>query len=445
MIAVIGWALRESGSHRRARRGGLEFTIFAPDVSKHGQPIVNQAKPPDAGAARAPGARALPRSVVALGLVSLCMDTSSELIHALLPLFMTTVLGAGMVTIGIVEGVAEATAAIAKVFSGALSDRMRRRKPLVLAGYGLAALTKPLFPLATSVVWVFAARFTDRVGKGIRGAPRDALIADVTPLPLRGAAYGLRQSLDSIGAVLGPLGALALMALFASNLRTALWVAVLPALAAVAILALGVSEPEARTPAGRPPLRLADAARLSRRYWWIVTLGAVLTLARFSEAFLVLRATDIGLDLTFAPAVMVVMSGVYALASYPAGVAADNGRHRALLVSGLLALVAADLALASATSAWTLFAGAALWGLHMGLTQGLLATLVAAEAPADLRGAAFGVFNLVSGAFLLVASVLAGALWSALGAPATFVAGAAFTALALAGLLTYRPGRSANR
>ncbi|MCC6609920.1 MAG: MFS transporter [Burkholderiales bacterium] len=398
----------------------------------------------DPGAAR--GARALPRSVVALGLVSLCMDTSSELIHALLPLFMATVLGAGMVTIGLVEGVAEAAAAIAKVFSGTLSDYMRRRKPLVVAGYGLAAITKPLFPLAPSVAWVFAARFFDRIGKGIRGAPRDALIADVTPAPLLGAAYGLRQSLDSIGAALGPLAALALVALFASNLRMALWAAVLPAVAAVAILAAGVHEPEPDAAAhqARPPLRLADAARLPFRYWWIVTLGAVLTLARFSQAFLVLRATDIGLPLALAPGVMVVMSGVDAIASYPAGIAADRGHRRALLGWGLAALVAADIALAAATSGWALFAGAALWGLHMGLTQGLLAMLVAAESPAHLRGTAFGVFNLVSGAFLLVASVLAGALWAAFGAAATFIAGAAFTALALAGLLAYRPGRTAS-
>jgi MFS family permease len=406
---------------------------------------VNRARSSAARARPGSGARALPRSVVALGLVSLCMDTSSELIHALLPLFMATVLGAGMVTIGIVEGVAEATAAIAKVFSGALSDRMRRRKPLVLAGYALAALTKPLFPLATSVAWVFVARFTDRIGKGIRGAPRDALIADVTPAPLRGTAYGLRQALDSIGAVLGPLAALALVAIFPSDLRMALWAAVVPALAAVAILALGVREPEPSVAReSRPPLRLADAARLSRRYWWIVMLGAVLTLARFSEAFLVLRATDIGLALAFAPAVMVVMSGVYAIASYPAGIAADRGHRPALLGWGLAALIAADVALAAATSAWALFTGAALWGLHMGLTQGLLATLVAAEAPAELRGTAFGLFNLVTGVILLAASVLAGVLWSVLGAPATFIAGAAFTAIALAGLLAYRSRRSTN-
>lgn len=403
-------------------------------------------QPPDIRPAHPARMRGLPRSVVALGLVSLCMDASSELIHALLPLFMASVLGAGMLTIGLVEGVAEATAAVAKVVSGALSDRMRRRKPLVLAGYLLAALAKPVFPLATSVAWVFAARFADRVGKGIRGAPRDALVADATPAPLRGAAYGLRQALDSIGAVLGPLAALALVGMLALDLRAALWAAVVPAVAAVLILAFGVREPAsaAGVRAGGPPVRLAHARSLSRRYWLVVGLGALLTLARFSEAFLVLRAADVGLGIAAAPAVMVVMSGVYALAAYPAGLAADRGRHRALLGWGLAALIGADLALAAAGSAWPVFAGAALWGLHMGLTQGLLATLVAAEAPAALRGTAFGAFNLVSGVCLLAASVIAGALWSALGAPATFIAGAAFTALALAGLLARRPARPAN-
>jgi MFS family permease len=398
--------------------------------------VTSQTRPAATGAARF---GALPGSVWALGVVSLLMDVSSELIHAVLPVFMTTVLGASMVTVGLVEGIAEATAAMLKVFSGALSDWLGKRKLLLVLGYGLAAITKPLFPVAPSVAWVFAARFMDRVGKGIRGAPRDALVADLVPERLRGTAYGLRQSLDSIGAVLGPVLAIALLAWAVVDIRTALWVAVVPAAASVLVLIAAVREPEraARGPA-RPPIRIADARRLAGRYWFVVALGAVLTLARFSEAFLVLRASDLGLSVAWVPAVMVLMNVVYAGVSYPAGIAFDGGRRRALLFWGLVALVAADLALAAAGSMPMLFAGVALWGLHMGLTQGVLATLVAATAPEDLRGTAFGIFNLISGAALLVASVLAGALWQVLGPAATFYTGAAFTAVALAGLVAYR-------
>jgi len=399
--------------------------------------VSSDTPPTAAGAARF---GALPGSVWALGVVSLLMDASSELIHALLPVFMTTVLGASMVTVGLVEGVAEATAAMLKVFSGALSDWLGKRKLLLVLGYGLAAITKPLFPLAPSVAWVFAARFVDRVGKGIRGAPRDALVADLVPERLRGAAYGLRQSLDSIGAVLGPVLAIALLAWWLVDIRTALWVAVIPAALAVLVLVVAVREPERAAHARvRAPIRLADARRLAGRYWLVVALGAVLTLARFSEAFLVLRASDLGVAVAWVPAVMVVMNVVYAGVSYPAGIAFDGGHRRALLFWGLVALVAADIVLATATSLPLLFAGVALWGLHMGLTQGVLATLVAATAPEDLRGTAFGIFNLVSGAALLVASVLAGALWQTLGPAATFYAGAAFTAVALVGLMSYRP------
>lgn len=393
--------------------------------------------PPAARGTARPGA--LPGSVWALGIVSLLMDASSELVHALLPVFMTAVLGASMVTVGIVEGIAEATAAMLKVFSGAASDWLGKRKRLLVLGYGLAAIAKPLFPLAPSVAWVFAARVLDRVGKGIRVAPRDALVADLAPEGLRGAAYGLRQSLDSIGAVLGPALAIALLAWLLVDIRAALWIAVIPAVLAVLVLVVAVREPERATPRpARAPIRLADARRLAGRYWLVVALGAVLTLARFSEAFLVLRAADLGVTIAWVPAVLVVMSAVYAAVSYPAGIAFDRGRRRALLVWGLAALIAADLALAAAASLPMLFAGVALWGLHMGLTQGVLATLVAATAPEDLRGTAFGIFNLVCGAALLAASVLAGALWQTLGPAATFYAGAAFTAVALAGLVSYR-------
>ncbi len=383
---------------------------------------------------------ALPRAVWALGFVSLFMDFSSELIHSLLPIFMTTVLGAGALAIGLVEGVAEATAAMLKLFSGVVSDRIGRRKPLVVLGYGLAALSKPLFPLAGSIGLVFAARVTDRIGKGLRGAPRDAMIADLTPTHLRGAAYGLRQALDSVGAVLGPLAAVALMLWLAGDIRSVLWLATLPAFVALAIVLFGVNEPDGRQ-AVRTRLSFAGLGNLGARYWAVVALGAVLTLARFSEAFLVLRALDIGLAAAQAPLVMALMAGCYALISYPAGRAADRGWRRALLGWGLLALVCADLLLAAATSSGLLFVGVALWGAHMGLTQGLLSTLVADASPEALRGTAFGVFHLVTGAALLLASLLAGWLWSAYGPAWTFWCGAAFTAVALAGLLSVSRAR----
>ena len=384
--------------------------------------------------------RALPVGIWTLGLVSMFMDISSELIHSLLPVFMATVLGASMTTIGLVEGVAEATAAITKMFSGAISDCLGRRKLLAGLGYGLAAVTKPVFPLASTIGWVFAARFTDRIGKGIRGAPRDALVADIAPCELRGAAYGLRQSLDSVGALIGPLAAVAFMVWLANNIRAVLWVAVVPAFIAVALLLFGVHDPErAEINTGiRSPVTFTGAMRLPFRYWLIVLLGGVFTLARFSEAFLVLRAQDVGLTLGYVPLVLIVMNVFYTVTAYPAGAGADRLSQRTLLIVGLAMLVVADLVLAAAASPLFAFIGAALWGLHMGLTQGLFAKLVADACPAELRGTAFGIFNLVSGGALLLASLIAGLLWSAFGAPVTFLTGAALALLAVFGLLSYQ-------
>jgi MFS family permease len=382
----------------------------------------------------------LPASVWMLGIVSLLMDTSSELIHSLLPLFLVTTLGASTFIVGIIEGIAEATAMITKLFSGYLSDYVRKRKPLTLLGYGLAALTKPIFPLASSFGWIVFARFLDRVGKGIRGAPRDALIADITPSDLRGASYGLRQALDTVGAVAGPLLAIGAMFWLADNFRLVFWVAVVPAFAAVAVLAFGVRESEqpADEKAAKPPIRFVDCRRLPPRYWWVVALAAVMTLARFSEAFLVLRAQSVHMATAWIPMVMVLMSVVYAIVAYPTGVFADRGHQRALLSGGLLALVVADLILATAGSVTQVLLGTAVWGLHMGLTQGLLAALVAETAPTELRGTAFGFFNLMSGVALLAASVLAGWLWDAYGPATTFVASAVFAMLAWTGLLARR-------
>ena len=381
------------------------------------------------------GWRRVPRGVVVLGVVSLLMDASSELVHALLPLFMVTVLGASMLVVGVIEGIAEATAMVVKVFSGYLSDLTRRRKPLVLLGYGLGALSKLAFPLAPSLGWVVGARVADRIGKGIRGAPRDALIADLAPADARGASFGLRQALDTVGAIAGPLLALGAMAWFAGDFRAAFWIAVIPAALCVLLIVLGVEEPahaQHANPAAR--ITLVDVRRLDRRFVIVTGIAVLLTLARFSEAFLVLRAQGLGMTLASVPWVMVSMTVVYAVVAFPAGVLADRGHASRLIAGGLAALVAADLVLAQASSAAGVLAGAALWGLHLALTQGLLSALVAAVAPPELRGTAFGVFNLACGVALFVASALAGLLWDAIGPQATFYAGAAFTLLAMAAL-----------
>ncbi len=378
---------------------------------------------------------ALPGAVWALGLTSLFMDFSSEMIHGLLPLFLVLNLGASAATLGLVEGIAEATAQVTRVFSGWLSDALGRRKALAVAGYGLAAATKPLFPLATSVGTVLFARFADRIGKGIRGAPRDALVADVTPEDRRGAAFGLRQSLDTIGAVLGPVAAIGLMLLFKNDIRTVLWFAVIPAVISVIVLVFGVKEQAAGPQDARVPLRLGEVKLLGRGYWFVVAAGTVFTLARFSEAFLVIRAQGGGLAIAWAPAVIAVMSLVYAASAYPAGRLQDKAGARPLLTGGLLALIAADALLGFGQTLTGIFLGIGLWGLHMGLTQGVLATMVAATAPERLRGTAFGLFGLITGLATLTASVLAGVLWEAIGPGATFAAGAGFAATALLAFL----------
>jgi MFS family permease len=383
----------------------------------------------------------IPRSVWALGLVSLFMDVSSEMIHALLPVFLVTVLGASVTAVGFLEGIAEATASITKVFSGALSDRLGKRKLLIVIGYSLAAFTKPLIAIAPSVSWVFAARFADRIGKGIRGAPRDALIAELTPAKIRGASFGLRQTLDTVGAFAGPLLAIALMAITNDQFRTVFWLAVVPAMAAVLLLVVFVREPAREGPqAVSPPLKLMLGG-FDRCYWWLVIVAALFTLARFSEAFLVLKAADAGLAVALVPLVLVVMNVAYALSAYPAGWLSDRVSRWAVLGAGSVLLIAADLVLAWNDTIPLTMLGIAIWGLHMGFTQGLFAALVADASNAEQRGTAFGVFNFVSGIALLAASVLAGILWDRYGSEGTFVASAALTALAgVVALVLYAAG-----
>ncbi|UBX44321.1 MULTISPECIES: MFS transporter [Citrobacter freundii complex] len=377
----------------------------------------------------------IPKGVWVLGGVSLLMDVSSEMIHSLLPLFMATTLGASVIIIGLIEGLAEATALIIKVFSGVLSDYLGKRKGLAMLGYGLGALSKPLFAMAGSSGMVLSARMIDRVGKGIRGAPRDALVADVTPSEIRGAAYGLRQSLDTIGAFLGPLLAVGLMLLWNNDFHTIFWIAVIPGVLSIALLWFGLSEPKTPVTDKRTnPLRRENLKKLSAAYWWVVGLGALFTLARFSEAFLVLRAYQMDIPLFAIPLVMVAMNLVYSLSAYPFGKMSDSMNHSRMLQAGLLVLIAADITLALSHHWSTLLIGVGLWGIHMGMTQGLLAAMIAHTAPAELRGTAFGMFNLISGIALLLASTGAGILWETLGAASTFYAGAVICAIVLAGM-----------
>ncbi|MDL1866869.1 MFS transporter [Betaproteobacteria bacterium PRO4] len=378
----------------------------------------------------------IPAGIWVLGFVSMLMDISSEMIHSLLPLFMVGTLGASALAIGLIEGLAESTALIVKVFSGMLSDWLGKRKGLAVFGYALGALTKPLFAIAPGIGVVMTARLLDRIGKGVRGAPRDALVADIAPPEIRGAAFGLRQSLDTVGAFLGPLLAVGLMLLWADDFRAVFWVAVVPGLLAVVLLLLGVHEPERHGGEKRTnPIRPENLKRLGGAYWWVVGVGAVFTLARFSEAFLVLRAQQSGIAVALVPLVMVAMNLIYAASAYPFGMLSDRMNHKTLLALGLVVLIGADLVLALDGHWITVVAGVALWGVHMGMTQGLLATMVAGTAPADLRGTAFGFFNLVSGIAMLIASVVAGLLWDQLGASFTFYAGAVFSGIALLGLL----------
>lgn len=384
--------------------------------------------------------RRLPRGIWALGFVSLWMDISSEMIHALLPVYLVTVMGASMVTVGFIEGLAEATAAIMKVFSGALSDWLGKRKVLAIVGYGLAAVTKPVFPLAPTIGWLIGARFIDRVGKGIRGAPRDALIADISPASLRGASFGLRQSLDTVGAFLGPLVAIFLMWLTADNIPVVFWFAVLPAFVSVFLLWTFVPEPDRPkdVPKVKSPLSFRELKHLGHKFWWVVAVAAAFTLARFSEAFLILKAHAEGVPTGLLPIALVVMNIFYALSAYPAGVLSDNGTRLRVLAFGITLLIAADLIFAQVPGILGVLIGLALWGVQMGFTQGVFSSLVADTAPAELRGTAFGMLNLVSGVMILLASVIAGLLWDSLGPYGTFMAGALLAMFALLSMIPLR-------
>jgi MFS family permease len=381
----------------------------------------------------------IPKSIWALGFVSMFMDISSEMIHSLLPVFMVSVLGTSVTLVGIMEGGADALAQITKIFSGTLSDYLGKRKLLTLIGYGMAAAAKPLLPLAHSIPMALAGRFIDRIGKGVRDAPRDALIGDIVPPEIRGAAFGLRQSLDTIGAILGPIIALILMEFLLGNIRAVLWLAVIPALIAVVIMAVGVKEPEQkREGSARPPFHFRDIKLIGSSYWQLIAIAGMLSMARFSEAFLILKAQAIGLPVALAPMVLVIMNIVYALTAYPVGHISDRMDRKSMLLIGGAFLIAADIVLGFASEVWMLAAGVALWGLHLGFSQGLLAAMVADTAPAHMRGTAYGVYNFTCGMALLAASVIAGRLWDTVGPAAAFFTGAIFMLVAMAGLLFIR-------
>lgn len=384
--------------------------------------------------------KSLPRSVIALGFVSMFMDISSEMTHSLLPVFMVSVLGISALSVGIIEGIAEATASITKIFSGVVSDWIGKRKPLVLLGYGMAAFTKPLFPLAQGIGAILTARLIDRIGKGIRGAPRDALITDLAPQNMHGAAFGLRQSMDTVGAFIGPAIAMALMFYSFNNYRLVFWLAVIPAFIAVACIVFGVEEPEKKSDGKKKtfPIQKRELVKLPKSFWIVVAFASAFTLARFSEAFLLLRADNLGLDAWLTPAILITMNIVYAASAYPVGNLSDRIGKSGLLAGGIAMLVIADLTLALGTNLYWTFAGTAIWGLHMGMTQGLLSALVADVAPTDLRGTAFGIFHLLTGITLLIASTLAGWLWTAYGPTETFLAGAVFAGISLAGFAMMR-------
>jgi MFS family permease len=380
----------------------------------------------------------IPKTVWVLGLVSMFMDISSEIIHALLPVFMTTALGISVAMVGLVDGIAEATASITKVFSGYISDRTGKRKPLILLGYSLGALSKPFFAIAPSLLPILGARFADRIGKGIRGAPRDAMVADVSPLEIRGRAFGLRQSLDTVGAFAGPLIAIGLMFTFSNNMRLVFWIAVIPAVIAVLLVIIGVENVRSQTHESRAPMRFADLGKLDGAFWKVVFTGVLFSLARISEAFLILRANGEGLPLALTPLVLVVMNIVYAIGAYPAGVLSDRFPPRRLLLFGIAALVASHLILGFADGLGAVFVGVVLWGVHMALTQGILSRMIADSAPSSLFASAFGIYSLMTGLALLIGSATAGLLWDMHGPHITFFAAAGLASAAALALATFR-------
>ncbi len=373
----------------------------------------------------------IPRTVWVLGFVSLLMDISSEMIHALLPLFMAGTLGASAIWIGLVEGIGEGTALIAKVFSGVVADRFGHKKRLVFAGYFLGVISKPVFALAGSMPVVLAARFFDRIGKGLRGAPRDAIVADVTDESIRGAAYGLRQSLDAAGAFVGPLLATLLLLLWTEDLRSIFWIALIPGAACLALILFGVEDNVTPTVNTKRIAWKDLKSVMTPAFVQLVILGTLFSLARFSNAFIVLRAAAIGIEHAWIPMAVVLMNITFSLSSYPFGKLADKLNPMKLLALGMVLLALANLLFAYAENYRILAAGIVLFGMHLGATQGIFSTIISEIAPSEVRATAFGIFNFFSGLALLASGLVAGSLWEYMGAQYCFGGGVVFALITL--------------
>lgn len=363
---------------------------------------------------RSTGKPGLPRNVWVLGLVSLFNDTATEMSYWLLPQFLVSVLGAGPMAFGFIEGAAQTVASFARLFSGFLADRLKRRKALAGAGYTLANLTKPLLALSTSWMQVFWIRFADRAAKGFRGAPRDALLADSVEPDRRGAAFGLRQSMDSAGAILGPLGAVVLLPVFLGNVRMVFWAAAVPGLISIVLVWALVREvrPSSATKSSRqanPPFRLWSAS--NRRLLGILLAVAIFSLGNSSDLFLILRAQNLGVSTHWAPLLGLVFNTVYTLLSWPAGWLSDRLPRRILVVLGYLtySLIYCGFAVTSSkVFVWPLFA---IYGAYYAFTEGVLKAWIADLVPSEARASAYGVFNWIVGLAAFPASLLAGWLW----------------------------------
>jgi MFS family permease len=387
-----------------------------------------------------PRPKRLSPNVAALGFVSLLTAISSAMIYGLLPVFLVKVLGVNVASVGLIEGMAESANSLIKIVSGTASDRIGRRMPLVIFGYTLSAVVKTLFPLAGAASTVLAARVLDRLGKGIRDAPRDAFLTDMTAPGLRGTSFGLRLALAIAGFVFGPFFAVGLMRLSGDDFRLVFWIALIPAFLSIIVLILAVKEmPFNHQPGGRGlRFQRGDLNALPVAFWWAIVIASLLSLARFSPAFLVLKAHATGVDAAYVPMILGLMYFVYSVTAYPFGVLADRFDRRLQLGIGTLILVGADAVLAHAQTIWGAAFGAALWGLQMGVTQPVIGAIVADAAPERLRGAAFGIYDLTIGLAAFAASSGAGILWSISG-PGTAFGVSASIASGVALMLLLQP------
>jgi MFS family permease len=382
----------------------------------------------------------LGRNVYALALVSFFTDVSSEMIYPLLPVFLTSVLGASAGFIGAIEGAAESVAALLKLASGWWSDRVKRRKGFVVFGYALASVVRPLVAIAQSATQVLAIRVTDRVGKGVRNSPRDALIADSVPPTMRGRAFGVRSAADNAGALLGPLIAFALLTWFGLSLRSVFWWSAVPAGLAIVVAIVGVRDVAKRE--GQSSKKSELRSGMGGRFWAFLAIVFVFTLGNSTDAFLLLRARDLGVPIAMAPILWAVLNAVKSVSNIPGGALSDRIGRRPLLIAGWAVYALVYYLFARATHAWQAWALFAGYGIFFGLTEGAELALVADVAPHDRRGAAFGWYYLAIGIGALPASLIFGAVWDRFGAGRAFDLGAGLAlAASMALLLIAAPGQ----